>query len=142
MKREGVARHVGISNFDPELIEQAVKLATEPLVNNQIECHVYFDQSKTIAASRKRGLSVTAYSPVARGRVTSDAVLARIGKAHGRTAVQVCLRYLVQQDIIVIPKTSRTERLKENFAIFDFQLSPADMKAIAALASPRGNIVS
>ena len=112
------------------------------MVNNQIECHPYFDQSATIAASRKGGLTVTAYSPVARGRVAGDAVLGRIGKAHGKTAAQVCLRFLVQQDIVVIPKTSRSERLKENLAIFDFTLTPAEMKEIAGLASPHGNIVS
>jgi diketogulonate reductase-like aldo/keto reductase len=142
MKREGLTRHVGVSNFTVALVEEAVKLATEPLVNNQIECHPYFDQTKVIAISRERGLSVTAYSPVARGRVQADAVLTRIGKAHGKTAAQVCLRYLVQQDLIVIPKTSRPERLKENFAIFDFKLSGAEMKEVAVLASPHGNIVS
>jgi 2,5-diketo-D-gluconate reductase B len=142
MKCEGVARHVGVSNFTPDLIEQAVALATEPLVNNQIECHPYFDQRQTIAASHKRGLTVTAYSPIARGRVKGDATIERIAKAHGKTAAQVCLRYLVQQDLIVIPKTSRPERLKENLAIFDFALTPAEMKSIAGLASPRGNIVS
>ncbi len=142
MKREGLARHVGVSNFTPALIEEAVKHSTEPLVNNQIECHPYFDQSKTIAASRKRGMTVTAYSPIARGRVKGDAVLNRVAKAHGKTAAQICLRYLVQQELIVIPKTSRVERLKENLAIFDFALTPAEMKDIAALASPNGNIVS
>ena len=142
MKSEGLARHVGISNFTPDMIEDAVKFSTELLVNNQIECHPYFDQSRTIAASRKRGLSVTAYSPIARGRIDRDALLARIGKAHGKTAVQVCLRYLVQQNLIVIPKTSRAERLKENAAIFDFELTAAEMKDIARLASPGGNIVS
>ena len=142
MKSEGLARHVGISNFTPDMIEDAVKFSTELLVNNQIECHPYFDQSRTIAASRKRGLSVTAYSPIARGRIDRDALLARIGKAHGKTAVQVCLRYLVQQNLIVIPKTSRAERLNENAAIFDFELTAAEMKDIARLASPGGNIVS
>ncbi len=142
MKRDGVARHVGVSNFTPQLIEEAVRLSTEPLVNNQIECHPYFDQTKTIAASHKHGLSVTAYSPIARGRVTGDAVLARVGNQHGKTAAQVCLRYLVQQDIVVIPKTSQPARLKENFAIFDFKLAPGEMKQIAQLASPHGNIVS
>ena len=141
MKREGVARHVGVSNFTVALIEEAVGYATEPLVNNQIECHPYLDQAKVIAASGKRGLSVTAYSPIARGRVKGDAVLARIGKAHGKTAAQVCLRYLVQHDVIVIPRTSRSERLKENFAIFDFKLTPAEMKEIAGLAHPGGRIV-
>jgi len=142
MKREGLARHIGVSNFDPTLVADAVKLATEPLVNNQIELHPYNDQSKTIAASRKAGLAITAYTPIARGRVAGDALLSRIGKAHGKTAAQVCLRYLVQQSIVVIPKTSRAERLKENGEIFDFQLTPAEMREIGALASPRGNIVS
>jgi diketogulonate reductase-like aldo/keto reductase len=142
MKREGMARHVGVSNFTPTLIDEAVKFSTEPLVNNQIECHPYFDQSATIAASRRHGLSVTAYTPIARGRVEGDAVLSRIGKAHGKTAAQTCLRYLVQQDLVVIPRTSRSERLRENFDIFDFKLAPAEMQEIAALAGPRGNIVS
>ncbi len=137
MKCEGVARHIGVSNFTPALIDEAVRHATEPLVNDQIELHPYLDQSKTIAASRKAGMSVTAYSPIARGRVKGDALLSRIGKAHGKSAAQVCLRYLVQQELIVIPKTSRTERLKENIAIFDFTLTPAEVKEIAALASPR-----
>jgi diketogulonate reductase-like aldo/keto reductase len=123
------------------LIEEATGYATEPLVNNQIECHPYLDQSKVIAASRKRGLSVTAYSPIARGRVKGDAVLARIGKTHGKTAAQVCLRYLVQHGVIVIPRTSRFERLRENFAIFDFKLSATEMKGIAGLAHPGGRIV-
>ena len=65
MKRDGLTRHIGVSNFNPALVAEAVKLATEPLVNNQIELHPYNDQSKTIAASRKAGLSVTfAYSPI------------------------------------------------------------------------------
>jgi 2,5-diketo-D-gluconate reductase B len=142
MKRDGAARHIGVSNFNPALIAEAVKLSTEPLVNNQIELHPYNDQTKTIAASRNAGLSVTAYSPIARGRIKGDAMLSRIGKAHGRTEAQICLRYLVQQDIIVIPKTSHAERLKENAAIFDFALTGAEMKEIATLASPHGNIVS
>jgi 2,5-diketo-D-gluconate reductase B len=142
MKRDGLTRHIGVSNFTVALVEEAVKLATEPLVDNQIELHPYNDQSKTIAASRKAGLAITAYTPIARGRVVGDALLSRIGKAHGKTAAQVCLRYLVQQDIVVIPKTSRAERLMENAAIFDFKLTPAEMNDIAALASPRGNIVS
>jgi len=141
MKRDGLARHVGVSNFTVQLIGEAVKLATEPLVCNQIECHPFLDQSKVIVASRKRGMAVVAYSPIARGRATGDAVLARIGKAHGKSATQVCLRFLVQQQIVVIPRTSKTERLKENFAIFDFKLSAAEMTEIARLANPRGRVV-
>ncbi len=141
MKREGLARHVGVSNFTVDLIEQAAKLAIEPLVDNQIECHPFLDQSKVIVASRKRGMAVTAYSPIARGQAKGDAVLTRIGKAHGKSAAQVCLRWLVQQDIVVIPRTSKPERLAENFAIFDFKLTLAEMTEIARLANPRGRIV-
>ncbi len=141
MKREGLAKNIGISNFTVALIEQAVKLATEPLVTNQVECHVYLDQSKVRAACRKHNLSLTAYSPVARGKVKGDAVLARVGKAHGKSAAQVCLRFLVQQGIVVIPRTSNPDRLKENIALFDFTLTPAQMSEVAALGTPKGRIV-
>jgi diketogulonate reductase-like aldo/keto reductase len=141
MKREGLTRHVGISNFTVALIEEAVTLATEPLVCNQVECHPFLDQSKVLAACRQHGMAVVAYSPIARGQAKGDRVLARIGRAHGKTATQVCLRFLVQQDIIPIPRTSRSERLKENLEVFDFKLSSAEMKEIAALAHPRGRVV-
>jgi len=141
MKREGVARHIGISNFTVTLIEEALKLSTEPLVCNQVECHPFLDQSKVIAATKKRGMAVVAYSPIARGQAKGDALLAKIGKAHDKTATQVCLRYLVQQQIVVIPRTSKSERLKENFSIFDFELSAAEMQEIFSLAHPSGRIV-
>src|SRR5262249_35561914 len=92
MKQLGLARHIGISNFTVALVEGAVRLASEPLVTNQIECHPYLDQSKVIATCGKRGLSITAYSPLARGQVSKDGVLKRIGQAHGKTAGQVALR--------------------------------------------------
>jgi 2,5-diketo-D-gluconate reductase B len=141
MKREGLALHVGVSNFTPALIEQAAGLATEPLVCNQFECHPYLDASKAITATRKRGMAVVAYSPIARGQVKGDTVMARIGKRYGKSAAQVCLRFLVQQGIVPIPRTSDLGRLKENFGLFDFALSDSEMNEIAALADPRGRIV-
>jgi len=141
VKRMGLARNIGISNFTVPLIEQAVKLADEPLVCNQIEMHPFLDQSKVIAACRAHDIAVIAYSPIARGDVKNHAVLARIGKIHGKTAAQVSLRFLVQQGIAVIPRTSRVERLSENLAIFDFELSQAEMAEIASLASSGGRIV-
>jgi len=119
-----------------------VRLATEPLVANQIEYHVYLDQSKVIAACRRHGLAITAYCPIARGRAGSDDVLKRIGTAHGKTASQVALRWLVQQNVIVIPRTSKVERLSENFAIFDFVLTPGEMAEIGGLARPKGRLVN
>jgi 2,5-diketo-D-gluconate reductase B len=142
VKRMGLARHLGISNFTPPLIEEAVRISEEPLVCNQFECHPFLDQSKLIAATRAAGMAVVAYSPIARGGAKSDAVLARIGKVHGKSAAQVSLRWLVQQQIAVIPRTSKVERLSENLAIFDFTLSDEEMVEIAALANPEGRVVN
>jgi 2,5-diketo-D-gluconate reductase B len=141
MKREGFARHIGVSNFTVELLEQAMKLSTEPLVTDQFEWHPFIDQTKVVEACRRHGLSVTAYSPLARGRVLSDKTLQRIGAQHGKTAAQVGLRWLVQRGAIVIPRSSRPEGLAANFSIFDFELTSAEMMEIARLSHPRGRIV-
>jgi len=141
VKREGLTRHIGISNFTVAQLEQAVRASSEPLVCDQIECHPFLDQTKVIAACRRHGMAVVAYSPLARGNAVADKVLGRIGAAHGKTAAQVSLRYLVQQHIVVIPRTAKVERLKENAAIFDFVLSNKEMAEIAALAHRRGRVV-
>ena len=141
VKREGFARHIGVSNFTVALIEEAVGLSTEPLVCNQIEMHPFLDQSKVVATCRAHGMAIVAYSPIARGGASKHAVLARIGAHHGKSAAQVSLRYLVQQGIAVIPRSSRVERLSENAAIFDFALTDTEMKQIGALAQPGGRIV-
>jgi diketogulonate reductase-like aldo/keto reductase len=141
VKRDGLTRHIGVSNFTVKLLEEAVRHSSEPLLCNQIECHPFLDQSKLIAACRRHGMAVVAYSPIARGEARNDQVLARIGGAHGKTAAQVCLRFLVQQDIAVIPRTSKDKRLAENAAIFDFKLSQAEMAEIAKLARRDGRIV-
>ncbi len=86
-------------------------------------------------------MAVVAYSPIARGGAKGDKVLEKIGKAHGKTAAQVCLRWLTQQGIVVIPRTSKVERLEENFALFDFELNDAEMKEIAGLGHRGGRIV-
>jgi diketogulonate reductase-like aldo/keto reductase len=86
-------------------------------------------------------MAVVAYSPIARGHAAGDKLLEKIGKAHDKSAAQICLRWLVQQGIVVIPRTSRLERLEENFALFDFELSDAEMREIAGLARRGGRIV-
>jgi 2,5-diketo-D-gluconate reductase B len=141
MKREGYAKQIGVSNFTVALLAEANKVTPEPLVCNQVECHPFLDQDKVIAACRKAGMAVVAYSPIARGGAKGDKLLERVGKAHGKTAAQVCLRWLTQQGIVVIPRTSKVERLAENFAILDFELSDAEMKEIAGLARSSGRIV-
>lgn len=141
VKSMGLARHIGVSNFNSKLLQEAVALSTEPLVCNQFECHPYLDPSKLITATQAAGMAVVAYSPIARGKAKGDEVLTRIGKAFGKSAAQVCLRYLVQQNIVVIPRTTKVERLAENIEIFDFALSEADIADIAALARPDSRLV-
>jgi 2,5-diketo-D-gluconate reductase B len=142
VKRNGLARHIGVSNFNSAQLDAAVKVSTEPLVCNQFECHPFLDQSKLIAACRAHGLAVVAYSPIAQGKVRDSDALARIGKAHGKTAAQISLRFLVQQDIVVIPRTSKVERLSENAAIFDFALSEREMAEISRLAHRDGRLIN
>jgi len=141
VKQDGLARHIGVSNFTVALIEEALGLAREPLVCNQIEMHPFLDQSKVTAACRANGMAVVAYSPIARGGAKNDAVLARIGAAHGKSGAQVSLRWLVQQGIVVIPRSGRVQHLSENCAIFDFELSAPEMAEIRALAHRGGRIV-
>jgi diketogulonate reductase-like aldo/keto reductase len=141
MKHEGVTRAIGVSNFTVALLDEASRVSSEPLVCNQIECHPFLNQDKVIAACRRRDMAVVAYSPIARGGASGNAVLERIGKAHGKTAAQVSLRYLVQQGIVVIPRTSKAERLRENAAIFDFALADAEMREIHRLSGRNDRIV-
>ena len=141
MKREGYTRAIGVSNFTVALLDEANKVTSEPLVCNQVECHPYLDQDKVLAACRRLGMAMVAYSPIARGQAKADELLARVGHAHGKTAAQVCLRWLTQQGIVVIPRTAKIERLEENLNILDFDLSDAEMKEIAGLARRDGRIV-
>lgn len=142
VKRAGLTRHIGVANFTVPLLDEAVSVASEPLVTNQIEVHPYLDQSKVAAACQRHGMSITAYCPLARGKIPGDETLTRIGKAHGKSASQVALRWLIQQGMVVIPRTSKPERLPENLDVFGFTLSAAEMAEIARLKRPDGRLVS
>ena len=122
--------------------EEAVKLASEPIAVLQIETHPYLDQSKVLAAARRHGMAVVGYCPLARGKVPADPLLQKIGGAHGKTPAQVALRFLEQQQIIPIPRTSKRERLSENLGSLDFALSAAEMAELGKLTRPDSRIVS
>ncbi len=140
VKRLGMSRHIGVSNFTVALIDEAVAACPEPLVCDQVEYHPYLDQTKVKEACARHGMALVAYSPVARGRIKSEETLVRIGQTHGKTAAQVCLRWLVQQNVAAIPRTSRIERLSENIDIFDFVLSVEEMQQISQLGSAKGRL--
>jgi diketogulonate reductase-like aldo/keto reductase len=141
-KRQGLARHVGISNFPPRFVEAAVHYADEPIVTNQVEYHPYLDQSAVFAACLKHGIAVTAYAPLGRGDLLDDPVIVGIARAKGKTAAQVVLRWHVEQPMTVaIPKSANPRRIAENFDIFDFALTPAEMGQISRLVRPNGRMV-
>jgi 2,5-diketo-D-gluconate reductase B len=136
-KKLGLTRHIGVSNFTVALIEQAVAECPEPLVCDQVEYHPYLDQTKVREACARHGLAMVAYSPVAKGRIKNDETLVRIGRAHGKTAAQICLRWLVQQNVAAIPRTSKLERLSENIDIFDFELSDTEIDQVSRMGSAK-----
>ncbi len=136
------ARHIGVSNFTPSLIHEAVRHAPG-LVCNQVEYHPYLDQSDLLEVMREHEMFLTAYSPIARGKVMDDEVIRAIAEGHGKSPVQVTLRWLLQQDrVSAIPKAASARHRTSNLDIFDFALSDDEMAEITALAQPDGRMIS
>jgi 2,5-diketo-D-gluconate reductase B len=132
-RARGMARFVGVSNFNPSMLRQSVTAG--PTLTNQIEYHPFLAQTQMLALAEELDLLITAYSPVARGRVTSDATLQRIGADHNKSPGQVALRWLLQQPrVLAIPKAASHANLAANLDLFDFSLSAAEMAEIATLA--------
>ena len=138
LRTAGMADHIGVSNFNTVLIEQAQALSDEPLLLCQVEYHPYLNQDALLATLAKHGMALTAYSPIAQGKVFKDPVLQRIGAAHGKNPGQVTLRWLVQQGVAAIPRSTREANVEANLAIFDFELSDAERAEISGLARPDG----
>jgi 2,5-diketo-D-gluconate reductase B len=141
-KKEGKTKHIGVSNFTTAMLDEAWGLTSEPLVCNQIEVHPFINQDKVIAASQKRGMAVVAYCPIARGKVPGAEALDTIGKAHGKSAAQVSLRYLIQRGLVAIPRSTKPEHLKANIEIFDFELSGAEMAELKKLNATNMRVVN
>jgi diketogulonate reductase-like aldo/keto reductase len=141
-KAGGKTRHVGVSNFTTAQLDEAWKHTTEPLVCNQIEVHPFINQDKLIDACKARGMAVVAYVPIARGKVPGAEALERIGKAHGKTAAQVSLRYLVELGLVAVPRSTKREHLMENLDVFDFKLGAAEMAELRKLNATNMRVVN
>lgn len=142
VKRRGMARHIGVSNFTTKLLAEAWKATEEPIVTNQCEYHPHLNQDRLIAACRARGMAFTSYAPVGRGEVLRDPTVGSIAERLSKTPAQVVLRWHIQQNgVVAIPKSARPERIRENFAVFDFALKAEDVAAISGLSQPRGRII-
>ena len=142
VRREGLAKNIGVSNFTVALLDEAMGKYPEPLVTNQIEYHAYIRQDKVIAACRRHGLFVTCHVPLARGKVLKDPAIQEIAEGHGKTAAQVALKWLIQQpDVVVVPCALEFSEIEENIDIFDFELSEDEMNQISALREKNVRIV-
>lgn len=136
----GKAVHLGVCNFPPELLDDA--LAVAPLVCNQIEYHPFLKQDRVLEACRGRGLWVTAYSPLARGKVIDHPTLTQIGLLKERTPAQVALRWLLDQEgVAAIPKASTPAHRRENLEVFDFELSDNDRATLDFLTRRRERLI-
>jgi 2,5-diketo-D-gluconate reductase B len=141
--KTGRVRHIGVSNFNTDLMTRAEFLSERPLVTNQLEYHPYLDQSIVVAGTRAAGAAVTAHCGMAIGRVFSDPTLRAIAARDEKGVAQIVLRWLMQQDgVVALSRTTKEERVAENAAIFDFALTLGEMAVIHALAKPNSRIVS
>ena len=133
LKEEGLARAIGVANFPPGLLRQAIATGV-PIAANQVEYHVLLSQARLLEITRPAGITLTAYSPIAQGRLVDDARVAAIAARHGASAAQVALAWLLRQEgVAAIPKASRPETQKANLAALELRLTAEDVAALDAL---------
>ncbi|MDT5102659.1 MAG: 2,5-diketo-D-gluconate reductase [Mycobacterium sp.] len=131
--RDGRARSIGVSNFQPAHLDRLAKESgTVPAVN-QVEVHPYLTNEVVRAYGREHGIATEAWSPIAQGKVLGDPVVERIANAVNKSPAQVVLRWHIQRGDIVFPKSVSPDRMRSNFELFDFELNDGDMDAVSAL---------
>jgi 2,5-diketo-D-gluconate reductase B len=132
LRDDGLILHLGVSNFPVGMLREALEVA--PVFADQVEFHPFLGQDALVELAAEQDFMVTAYSPLARGRVPRDPTLREIGEAHGKSAGQIALRWLLDKpQVCAIPKASSHQRRLENFEVFDFDLSDDERAAIEAL---------
>jgi 2,5-diketo-D-gluconate reductase A len=133
MRDEGLIRSIGVSNFQPAHLERVIAQTGETPTINQIELHPYFQQRGLRHEHQQLGIITEAWSPLAQGKVLDDPAIVEIAEAHAKTPGQVVIRWHLQLGNVVIPKSVTPERIEENFDVFDFDLSAAEIAAIDGL---------
>jgi 2,5-diketo-D-gluconate reductase A len=136
---DGLARAIGVSNFYPDRLVDLIDHNEVTPAVNQVELHPFFQRGDEQELMRDRGVQVESWGPFAEGRndLFTDPTLGAIGEAHGKSVAQVVLRWLIQRDVVVIPKSVHRERMAENFDVFDFELSGEEMARIAGMDTGR-----
>jgi 2,5-diketo-D-gluconate reductase A len=134
----GYARSIGVSNFSASELDELLAVAQTRPVVNQVQFNPFAYRKALLEACERHGIALEAYSPLGTGRHLSDPRIGEVAERVGRTPAQVLLRWCVERDLIVIPKSTHRERIQENAQIFDFTLSPEDMAALDALDETGG----
>lgn len=140
VQRDGLATLIGVSNFTSIQMKVIVEGIGANIINNQIEYHPYLSQKQVIDYAKKKDMFVTAYCPLARGRVFEDPTIQSIALRHNKTPGQIALRWLMQQGIAAIPRASSEKHILENIDIFDFELNAGEMDTISSLNVPDSRI--
>jgi 2,5-diketo-D-gluconate reductase A len=135
LQREGLIRAIGVANFYPDRLVDLIEHNEVTPAVNQIECHPFFQRADDQELMRERGVQIESWGPFAEGRndLFTNSTLSEIGATHGKSVAQVVLRWLTQRDVVVIPKSVRPERLRENLDVFDFELTDDELARIAEL---------
>ena len=133
LQAEGLIRAIGVSNFQPAHLRRLIDATGVTPALNQVELHPLLQQAGLRREHEQLGIVTEAWSPLAQGEVLDDPAIAEIAAAHGKTAGQVVIRWHLQLGNVVIPKSVTPERIEQNFDVFDFELSDAEMGAIEAL---------
>lgn len=139
-KDRGLTRAIGLSNFPSKEWREIQALSPARLITNQVEHHPYLSIDALKATASDLGSTITAWSPLAQGSIAEDPIITDIARAHGKSNGQVTLRWLVQQGVIAIPRTTKVERAAQSFDIWDFALTDEEMARITALARPDGRL--
>jgi 2,5-diketo-D-gluconate reductase A len=140
LKAEGRARSIGVANFGATHLRRIIGETGETPVVNQVELHPWYQQQALRAVDARLGVRTQSWSPLGQGRLLHDATVLRIARRHGRTAAQVIIRWHLDQGLIVIPKSSNPDRMRENIDVFGFQLAPEDRVAMAGLDRADGRM--
>lgn len=141
LRRDGLARHVGLSNFTRAQLDVVVPLMESPLTVNQVEFHPFLDQSAMLDRLAREGAALTAYSPLAKGETARDRTLQEIGAAHGVGPVTAALAWILAKGAAAVPKTATPERLGENLAALEVELTETEIARIDGLARSDGRMV-
>jgi diketogulonate reductase-like aldo/keto reductase len=131
LRERGKLRHVGVSNFGVDRLDRARERSDAPIFTNQVQYNPYWSQTELLDYCAIHDVLVTAYSPLAHGGVLSDPVLAEIGDRYGKSAAQVAIRWLVQQEgVVTVPKATSREHIAANYDVFEFELTDAEMERV------------